>query len=82
MAIEKLRPFPIDPPAVPPTPLCQALVQVIGDHPRQWRLNQGQKEPFTCSRPSVVKIGENYYCRLHGGHVALDMFITGKLKEV
>lgn len=82
MAVEKLKPFPQEPVPHRETPQCVAHVQVLGEHERSWRLGKGQTEPFQCSRPSVVKLGDQYLCRLHGGHKALDMLLSGQLKEV
>lgn len=78
--VEQLKPFP---PHIPSTvtPRCSMELTTASNHERQWRIHRGQQEPFICSRPSVVKIGEKHYCRLHGGHVALDMLLAGKLKE-
>lgn len=73
---EQLKPFPGGPlPKPEPTPKCAAFVQYT-DHQRKWRLNKGEAEPFTCARPSVVKIGDQYLCRLHGGHKALEMILA------
>lgn len=83
MTIEKLKRFPQD--AEPPktTPRCEANVSVATEHERQWRLGRygESNKPFQCSRASVVRLGGKHYCRLHGGHVALDMAISGELVE-
>lgn len=35
-----------------------------------------------CTRDAVVEIDGKKYCRLHGGHVVLDMYMDGKLVHV
>jgi hypothetical protein len=83
MTIEKLKRFPQEAEPAKITPRCDANVSVASKHERQWRLGRygESNEPFRCSRASVVRLGGKHYCRLHGGHVALDMAINGKLIE-
>lgn len=84
MTIEKLKRFPQEPQPQPETPRCDANVSVITEHEKRWRAqryDQAVDQPFRCSRSSVVKIRGKCYCRLHGGHVALDMVISGDLIE-
>lgn len=79
MTIRQLKKFP-GPPEQRLTPPCCAEVQTT-PYQTQWRIGRGEKEPFTCSRPSVVEIDGRSYCRLHGGHVTLDMFLDGRLAQ-
>lgn len=83
MTIKQLKPFPPIAPAVPVTPRCEADVSVTTEHERQWRARRyGESTaPFQCVRPSSVEISGRHYCRLHGGHKALDMLIAGELVE-
>lgn len=79
--IKQLKRFPEEPAYRPPvTPVCVALLPVTTVHDRAYRLRKGQAEPFKCQRASVVEIEGKCYCRLHGGHVALDMYLKGRLK--
>lgn len=77
--IKQLKPFPGEYVPPPKTPTCQAHVQPSDQYDRNWRLRKGQKEPFTCHRDSVVELGGFHYCRLHGGHRVLDMYLKGSL---
>jgi hypothetical protein len=83
MTVEKLRRFPAEPQVTPTTPRCEAVIAVATEHERNWRINRyGESEqPFQCTRPSVVKIQGQYYCRLHGGHKALDLVLSGVFIE-
>lgn len=79
--IKQLKRFPEEPVYRPPaTPVCCAELPPQTKHERDWRLRRGQKEPFICQRLSVVEIDGGTYCRLHGGHKVLDMYLKGRLK--
>lgn len=80
--IRKLKRFPIEPEPQPTTPRCCAQVQVNSPHDAEWRKRRyGENNSTQCTRPSVVEISGKNYCRLHGGHVALDMVLRGDLIE-
>lgn len=82
MTARQLKKFPNQPDAPPPprTPRCDATVNSVGDHDRRWREGRyGLTDTFRCTRDSVVEIDGHHYCRLHGGHVALDMLLDGRL---
>jgi hypothetical protein len=83
--IEQLKKFPAEPDPQPVTPRCQAVVTDVHDRAREWRAKRGYSQnaehPFQCARTSVVKLAGKHYCRLHGGHKALDMAIKGELIE-
>lgn len=83
--IDQLKKFPGKPEPQPITPRCQATVTDIHDRAREWRERRGYglnaEHPFQCARASVVKLAGKYYCRLHGGHKALDMALNGELVE-
>lgn len=85
MSIEQLKAVPLKQPPQPKTPRCEADVNSLTEFNKNWREGRYEKgstgSVFQCSRPSIVKIGGKCYCRLHGGHLALDMFIAGKLVE-
>lgn len=86
MTIEQLKKFPAQPEQQPITPRCEATVSVSTEHERNWRVKRGYaaadaEHPFQCARTSVVKLAGKHYCRLHGGHKALDMAIKGELIE-
>ena len=78
--IKQLKRFPEEPAYRPPaTPICSAILPPATIHERNWRLRKGQVEPFKCHRASVVEIDGETFCRLHGGHRVLDMYLKGKL---
>ena len=85
MTIEKIKRFPQDPVPQPKTPRCEADVSDFSEHERRWREKRypasAETRPFQCSRDSVVRIQGKHYCRLHGGHKALDMVLSGELVE-
>lgn len=89
MTIKKLRHIPSDPPpAIPKTPRCEAVVSKNNTFEADWRVNrygdrhETGEDPMRCIRPSVVELDGKNYCRLHAGHLCLDMYLQGKLKEV
>lgn len=78
--IKQLKRFPEEPAYRPPvTPVCCAELPPPTIHERDWRLRRGQTEPFKCQRASVVEIDGGTYCRLHGGHKVLDLYLKGRL---
>lgn len=81
MTIKQLKPIPGDPVEFKSTPRCEAETSVQNEHNRAWRERRYQtdKSVWQCSLPSVVKIGKKHYCRRHGGHVVLDMYLKGEL---
>lgn len=86
MTIKKLRPLPGEPVPLPRTPRCEENTSQQNEFQKQWRERRYElgktKSVFQCTRPSVVKINDKHYCRLHGGYVVLTMFLEGKLVEV
>lgn len=79
--IKQLKRFPEEPAYRPPvTPECCALLPPVTLHEKKWREGRGETEPFKCHRASVVEIEGATYCRLHGGHKVLDMYLKGRLK--
>lgn len=83
--IKQLKPFPADPPPPrAPLPLCQATAQAVGYHAQEWRKQRyaDRPDPMKCSRESVVEIEGCHYCRLHGGHKVLDMYLKGRLAPI
>jgi hypothetical protein len=82
MTVRQLKALPHAPVERPQTPRCDADVTNNTEHERQWRTRRyGEPDGsvFRCTRDSVVAIGDRHYCRLHGGHVALDMLLAGEL---
>lgn len=81
--VKQLKPFPPKAPAPPPPsgPRCVATVQTYSEHERRWRLQRYGEETFQCTREAVVEVQGKCYCRLHAGHLVLDMYIRGDLKE-
>lgn len=63
-----------------PGPRCEADVVVIGMHEASWRKHKyGETESNRCTRDAVVEIDGRCLCRLHGGYLALDMLLDGRL---
>lgn len=80
--IKQLKSFPHAPVSLPATPRCESDVTVQNEHERNWRARRYPGERvFQCIRPSVVEIQGRNYCRLHGGHRVLQMYIDGQLVE-
>jgi len=61
---------------------CEATVAVNSMREATWR-GQRYGEPFVnrCFHDAVVEIDGKGYCRLHGGHIALDKLLKGELVE-
>lgn len=91
MSIKRLRPIPGEPVEVRRTPRCEADTANQNEFQANWRIGRAQTEEryirgsngskFQCVRPSVVKINRKHYCRLHAGHLVLNMYLEGKLIE-
>lgn len=84
MPPRKLKPFPKEPTPYAVTPQCEHDVQTQNQFSANWRADRygvSGDALFRCTRPSVVEIQGKHYCRLHGGHVALDMYLAGELVE-
>lgn len=84
MTIKRLKPIPGEPVPLSPTPRCEANVSTQNEFNRTWRIGRYPVESggaFQCSRPSVVRIDRKSYCRLHGGHLALAMYLDGRLVD-
>lgn len=63
-----------------PRPKCEETVVVAGPHEAEWRRRRyGEREPYRCSRDAVVEIGGRRLCGLHGGRLALEMALDGRL---
>jgi len=81
----RLKTFKDAPTPYVETPQCSHNVSVQNSREARWRRDRyglNDDNLFRCTRPSVVEIQGKPYCRLHGGHVALDMLLAGKLIEI
>ena len=84
MTVRQLKKFPQQPEPPPAAlPRCDHDISDMSEHERRWREGRygPSDQPFRCTRDAVVQIGTKNYCRLHGGHVVLDMYLAGKLVE-
>jgi len=83
MPVKQMKQFPGMAPPPVRTPRCNANVNDSSTHEERWRTERYGKSdrPFQCSRPSVVEINGKPYCRLHGAHIVLDMYIKGELVD-
>lgn len=78
---KKLRAFGQDLPERLPRKMCSQILSPMNLHERKWRLKRGEQEPFVCSREAVVEVRGQPFCRLHGGHAALDMYLRGEIVD-
>lgn len=84
IAVRQLKRFPQEPQDPPRTPPCEAMVADTTEHGRAWRKRRHEEQgvergELQCCRDSVVELDGRNYCRIHGGFVALDMYLKGVL---
>lgn len=79
MTVRRLKRFPEERPIPPATPRCDHTVQVESAHAMKWRRDRYGENFARCTRDSVVEIDGRNLCRLHAGHVVLDMYLSGEL---
>lgn len=70
------------PQAVPVMIQCEETV-LPPTHDNDWR-RRNYKGPYpdNCRRMSAVEIDGRHYCRLHAGGIALERWLSGRLREV
>lgn len=79
MTVRQLKRFPQEPlPPQPGLPQCDADTTAAPGHAQTWRAKR-YGDPLRCTRGAVVELDGKHYCRIHGGFVALNMYLSGKL---
>lgn len=80
--IRALKAAPVKPARVV-TPQCctEVATPMHNTHWRRDRYERTGNDPNRCQRESVVEINGKHYCRLHGGALALALWLNCKLVE-
>jgi hypothetical protein len=84
MAIGTVKPQIIKPARVV-TPQCCVTVEPP-THATMWRRDRYKRlrphfNPDHCQHESTVEIDCDHYCTAHAGKIALDRWLSGKLRE-
>jgi hypothetical protein len=77
-AIRSLRPIYAKPEPIR-TLQCCVPVASPGHNPTWLQERYAKRDHALCQRDGVVIIDEKPYCKLHGGHVALQRWVNGEI---
>ena len=84
MTIAAVKPVVIKP-VRKVTPQCAVVIPAHTHHER-WRQSRYAElrphmDPKRCQHESTVEIDGKHYCTAHAGKIALDRWLSGKLRE-
>jgi hypothetical protein len=84
MTLSAVKPIVVKPARVV-TPQCCVEIPANTHHER-WRQERYAKmrphwKPTHCQHESTVEIDGLHYCTAHAGKIALDRWLSGKLRE-